>query len=160
MTNSYYKALKQTIGLGAVAGLRATIAPAAASNYLSKHPDVDLKSSKLRFIQKPITAIITKVLSAAEIAGDKSPKSPNRIAAPQVLARVASGALVGATIFRANRESMLQGALIGGGSALAATFASFYARKSLDKLPHVKDTFVGAFEDAIAIGSGVKLMNG
>ncbi|WP_462265033.1 DUF4126 family protein [Mucilaginibacter sp.] len=158
MSNSYSTALKQAIGLGAIAGLRASVAPAVASNYLSKHPDSDLKNSRLRFIQKPVTAIITKILSVAEIAGDKSPKSPNRIVPPQIAARVASGALVGATVFKANREAALTGALIGGATALATTFASFYVRKYLDKLPHVKDSFVGAFEDAIAVGSGIKLM--
>lgn len=158
MENSYYKALKQAIGLGAIAGLRASIAPAVASNYLSKHPDKDLRRSKLRFIQKPATALVTKLLSVAEIAADKAPNAPNRIIPPQIGARVASGALVGATMFRANRESVINGALIGGASALITTIASFYARQYLDKIPHVKDTFVGAFEDAVAVSSGIKLM--
>ncbi len=159
MKNSYFRALKQTIGLGLVAGLRASVAPAVASNYLSKHPDSDLRRSKLRFIQKPVTALVTKALALAEIAGDKAPNTPNRIVAPQLAARMASGALVGATVFRANRESMVEGIVVGGLAALAGTFVSFYARKYLDTVPHVKDTFVGAFEDALAIGSGVKLMN-
>lgn len=159
MKNSYKHALKQAIGLGAVAGLRATIAPAVASNYLSKHPNTALAASKLKFVQSPVTSIVTKVLSAAEISGDKLPNAPNRIILPQIAARVASGALVGATIFVANRESLLKGALIGGASALAATFGSFYARKYLDKIPHVKDAVVGAVEDTLAIGSGVKLIN-
>ncbi|QJD94385.1 DUF4126 family protein [Mucilaginibacter robiniae] len=158
MKQTYKHALKQAMGLGAVAGLRATVAPAVASNYLSKHPNTALASSKLKFIQSPLTSIITKVLSAAEISGDKLPSAPNRIVLPQITARVASGALVGATIFVANRESLLKGALIGGASALAATFASFYARKYLDTLPHVQDAVVGAVEDSFAIGSGVKLI--
>jgi uncharacterized membrane protein len=160
MQNSYSRALKQAIGLGAIAGLRASVAPAVASNYLSKHPDSDLRHSKLRFIQKPATSLITKILSIAEFAADKAPQAPNRIILPQVAARVASGALVGATMFKANRESALKGAMIGGAAALVTTFASFYGRKYLDKIPHVKDTFVGAFEDAIAVSSGVKLMKG
>lgn len=158
MRTSYFRALKQTIGLGAIAGLRASVAPAVASNYLSKHPDSALKHSMLRFIQKPATAAVTKILSIAEFAGDKAPDAPDRIVGPQIGARVASGALVGAAIFKANREGALEGALLGGLTALAATFASFYARQYLDKIPHVKDTFVGAFEDALAVGSGVKLM--
>jgi uncharacterized membrane protein len=150
-------AIKQAIGLGAVAGLRATVAPAAISHYLSNHPRPDSTLSKLSFIQSPITAIITKVLSAAEITGDKLPSTPNRTTLPQVAARVASGALVGATIFRSNRESAVRGMLIGGASALLATYASFYIRKSLDKVPHVKDWYVAVVEDAIAISSSTAL---
>lgn len=158
MKNSYYKALKQTIGLGLIAGLRASIAPAIASNYLSKHPDSNLSKSRLRFIQKPATAMITKVLGLAEMVADKAPAAPNRIIPPQIGARIASGALVGAVMFKANRQAAMEGMIVGGISALAATFASFYARKYLDKIPHVKDTMVGAFEDALAIGSGTKLL--
>jgi uncharacterized membrane protein len=151
-------AVKQAIGLGVVAGLRATVAPAVASHFLSHHPSNAVSSSKLSFIQSPVTAIITKLLSAAEISGDKIPNGPDRIVLPQVAARIASGALVGATVFVANRESAIKGMLIGGASALVGTFASFYARKYLDKIPHVKDIFVAVAEDALAVGSGVKLI--
>jgi uncharacterized membrane protein len=150
-------AIKQAIGLGAVAGLRAMLAPALLSHYMSNHPSSAARLSNLNFVQSPITAAITKILSAAEIAGDKVPSSPNRTVLPQVAVRVASGALVGATIFRANRENAYRGMLIGGASALVATYASFYARKYLDKVPHVKDWYVAVVEDALAVGSGIKL---
>src|SRR4051812_22940538 len=90
------------IGLGIVSGLRTSVAPAVASHYLSRHPNDNLAKSKLRFIQSPITAAITKLTVAAEITGDKLPSTPNRIVAPQVIARLASGALTGAIISRAN----------------------------------------------------------
>ena len=159
MTNSIKTAIKQAIGLGAVAGMRATVAPAVTSHFLSKHPNSLLLNSKLSFIQSPVTAVITKILSAAEISGDKLPDGPDRIVLPQIAARVASGALVGATVFTANKESAIKGMLVGGASALAATFITFYARKYLDKIPHVKDAFVAVAEDALAVSSGVKLIN-
>lgn len=158
MKNATKTAIKQAIGLGAVAGLRATVAPAVTSHFLSKHPSYAVSSSKLSFIQSPVTAMITKFLSAAEISGDKLPNGPDRIVLPQIAARVASGALVGATVFTANRQSAVKGMLIGGASALAATFVSFYARKYLDKIPHVQDIFVAVAEDALAVGSGVTLI--
>ncbi|MBD1392700.1 DUF4126 family protein [Mucilaginibacter glaciei] len=148
----------QTIGLGAVAGMRATMAPAVASHYLSNHPDPALSRSSLRFIQLPVTAIVTKLLSVAEIAGDKIPNGPDRIILPQLLARVASGAFVGATIFKANRKSVFEGMILGGVSALAATYASFYARKYADKLPFLKEPFSGAVEDAVALGTGISIL--
>lgn len=152
--------LLQTIGLGAVAGMRATLAPAVASHYLSNHPNPALSRSALRFIQMPVTALITKLLSAAEITGDKLPDTPNRTIPPQLLARVASGAFVGAVIYKANKQNMVEGMLLGGASALAATFASFYVRKYADKLPFVKDSVAGAVEDFVALGTGISIIKG
>jgi uncharacterized membrane protein len=152
------KVALQAIGLGAVSGMRATIAPAVASHYLSMHPNPALSRTALRFVQSPVTAIVTKLLTAAEITGDKIPGGPNRIILPQLAARIVSGAFVGATIFKANRQSIVQGMLLGGASALAATFASYYLRKYIDKLPHVKDQVTGAFEDALALGSGIAIL--
>ncbi|WP_374949390.1 DUF4126 family protein [Mucilaginibacter sp.] len=148
----------QTIGLGAVAGMRATMAPAVASHYLSNHPNPALSRSVLRFIQLPVTALVTKLLSIAEVTGDKIPNGPNRIELPQVLARVASGAFVGATIFKANRKSILEGMVLGGVSALAATYATFYARKYADRLPFIKEPFSGIVEDAVALGTGISIL--
>nr|WP_294944379.1 DUF4126 family protein [uncultured Mucilaginibacter sp.] len=148
----------QTVGLGAVAGMRATMAPMVASHYLSNHPNPALSRSSLRFIQLPVTAIITKLLSVAEITGDKIPNAPNRIAPAQLLARVASGAFVGATIFKANRLSVVDGILLGGASALAATFASFYLRKYADKLPFAKGPIAGTVEDVVALGTGISIL--
>lgn len=148
----------QTLGLGAVAGMRATMAPAVASHYLNNHPNPALSRSALRFIQLPVTALVTKLMSVAEITGDKIPDGPDRIVLPQVLARVASGAFVGATIFKANRQSVLEGILLGGASALAATYVTFYARKYADRLPFLKEPFSGVVEDAVALGTGISIL--
>jgi uncharacterized membrane protein len=152
------KIILQTLGLGAVAGMRATMAPAVASHYLSNHPNPALSRSSLRFIQLPVTAVITKLLSVAEITGDKIPGAPDRISLPQLLARVASGAFVGATIFKANRQNVINGILLGGASALAVTFASFYLRKYADKLSFVKEPITGVIEDAVALGTGISII--
>lgn len=146
-------------GLGAVAGMRATIAPAIVSHFLSNNPKKALRKSKLAFMQSPAAGIITKVLSAAEITADKLPAAPDRIAFPQILPRVLSGALVGAVLFQAGKSNIINGIMIGGASALAATFASFYLRKNLAKIPYVKDPLLGAVEDVLAVRSGASLMN-
>lgn len=149
----------QTVGLGAVAGMRATMAPMVASHYLSNHPNPALSRSSLRFIQMPVTAVITKLLSVAEITGDKIPDGPDRIHPAQLMARVASGAFVGATIFKANKLSVIDGILLGGASALVATFASFYLRKVVDEIPFVQEPMTGAVEDAVALGTGLSIIN-
>ncbi|AMR30380.1 hypothetical protein A0256_02575 [Mucilaginibacter sp. PAMC 26640] len=148
----------QTIGLGAVAGMRASMAPMVASHYLSNHPNPALSRTAFRFIQMPVTAFVTKLMSAAEVTGDKVPGGPDRIIPAQLMARVASGALVGATIYKANRQSVIEGMLLGGASAFAVTFASFYLRKYADKLPFVKDQVAGVVEDAVALGTGISIL--
>lgn len=150
--------LLQIIGLGIISGMRATFAPAIAAHYLSKESNAALSTSKLHFIQTPTAAIITKLLCAAEIAGDKLPNTPDRIIAPQVIARVASGAFTGAVISAANKDSVATGILIGGAAALAATFGTYYLRKYIDKSTFIKEPLTGAFEDLFAIDMGVLIM--
>ena len=153
------KMIAKAIGLGAVAGMRATVAPTMLSYFLNRHPSKSLAKSGLSFIQSPVTAVITKILTGAEMVGDKLPQGPNRIIFPQVAARVASGALAGAGLYRSNKAGVAKGLVLGGASALAVTFASFYLRKYVDKKLHAKDPIVGVVEDLISLASGWAIMN-
>jgi uncharacterized membrane protein len=92
------------------------------------------------------------------MAGDKLPGTPNRTVLPQVTGRVLSGALAGAVLFEAEKENWIKGAAIGGISALAGTYVSFFARQFFGKLFSIKEPYAGALEDAIAIGGGNALM--
>lgn len=152
------KPVIQAIGLGNVAGIRSMVAPSIVSDYFSSHQNINLYKSRINFMQSPMTSAITKALSMAEFAGDKLPGTPDRIILPQVLGRIASGALVGATIFQANRESIIKGAVIGGVAALAATYASFFARKFFGEMFSLKNSVAGAIEDALAVGGGAAIM--
>lgn len=158
MKKNDQKALTQIIGLGIISGMRATFASAVMSHYLSKKHNAALSASKLGFMQSPVTATVTKLLSAGEVVGDKLPNTPNRIVAPPVVARVAAGAFAGAVICTANKASMAKGILIGGGTALAATFGTYYLRKLVSENTFIKEPASGAVEDVIAIGSGALLM--
>jgi len=95
MENLLDRVTFQAAGLGTIAGMRTMLAPAVVSHFLSKNPSVSLNDSKLAFIQSPAIAGVTKVLSVAELGGDKLPQIGNRTSLPQTLARVASGSLVG-----------------------------------------------------------------
>ena len=158
MKKPFDKTIKQAAGLGLIAGLRATIAPSIAAHYLSKQPSSSLAKSKLGFIQSPVTAIVTKALSAAEMSGDKLPNVPDRTIAPSLLARIASGALAGAIVSTANKDNVVKGIVIGGIAALASTYASFYLRKSISASSYLKEPWTGVVEDVLAIGSGVLIM--
>lgn len=152
------KTVVRIVGLSIISGMRTTFAPAIAAHFLSKKPAAALSKSKLSFIQSPATAIVTKLLSAAEIAGDKLPNTPDRIVASQVLARVASGSFAGAVIATAENDSVAKGILLGSVTALAATFGTFYLRKYIDKSSVIKEPVTGALEDIVAVTSGVLLM--
>ncbi len=152
--------VKLSAGLGAVAGMRAAIAPAIVSHYLSNNPRKAVAKSNLAFIQSPTAGVVTKVLGAAELTADKLPAAPNRIAFAQTLPRVLSGAFVGAVLSQAAKTNIITGMLVGGASALATTYVSFFLRKMLSNIPYVKDPILGAVEDYVAISSGAALMKG
>jgi uncharacterized membrane protein len=158
MTESFKKTLIKTVGLGNLAGIRSMAAPAIVFQHFNKHNSQNLADSKLGFAQSSSAALAASVLSALEVAGDKLPGVPDRIILPQVLGRVASGALVGAVLFQAEKEEWVKGAVIGGISALAATYVSFFARQFFGKIFAVKEPYAGALEDAIAFGGGSALM--
>jgi len=147
--------LWQAVALSTLAGMRSLAAPALLSHHLSKHPAAGLTGSPLRFMQLTQVATLTKVLAAAEMTGDKMPGIPNRIAPAALAARAATGGLVGATLFKANQDSMVQGAVIGAAAAMAATFASFYLRKALVRSTGITDSIFGMLEDTLVMRSGV-----
>ncbi|MEZ2337988.1 DUF4126 family protein [Mucilaginibacter sp. RCC_168] len=149
--------LWQVIGLGTLAGMRTSSAPVIASHILSHHQSKSLEQSNFKFMQSTGVANTLKVMALSELAVDKLPVTPNRIKPFSVLARSLSGALAGASIYKATGNNAFIGAVIGGSAALVSTFGSFYLRKSVVKASHLVDPIVGAIEDALVIGSGVGL---
>ncbi|RYU90453.1 hypothetical protein EWM62_07285 [Mucilaginibacter terrigena] len=153
---NYRKPVWQTLGLGAVAGMRASAAPAIANYYSNGYYSSPL--SIVRFAQSPITTIATSLLSAAERERKRVANTTDSIDMRQLGLHVASGAFAGAAIFRKNKQSMLRGMLIGGAAALLTGVAGHYLRKHADKLPDLAGQFAGAFGDAFAYSSGVNLL--
>lgn len=98
------------------------------------------------------------MLTVGEMVGDKTPQVPDRIAPVALLSRALSGAFVGAAVFKHHRDKLWKGALIGGVSSVASTFLFFYLRKKVGHKTHIHDKLLGIAEDAIAIGSGVAVM--
>lgn len=150
------KPIWQTLGLGAVAGVRASAAPAIANYYSNGYYSSPF--SIVRFAQSPITSIATSILAAAENERKSLVKSKDKLDLQQLSWHVASGAFAGAAVFRRNRQSMLKGMLIGGAAALFTGVAGYYIRKKADKFPELLPQFTGAFNDAFALsGGGVML---
>lgn len=147
----------KTVGLGAVAGMRAMSAPALLSDELSKMPTNALAASPLHFLQSDSVATGLKIMAATELLGDKLPKVPDRINPPSLIIRALSGAVVGATLFTANKDKTMKGALVGAAAAIAGTFGSFYLRKAIRKFTNLPDSFSGSLEDAIMLSSGLAI---
>ncbi|GGK68690.1 membrane protein [Rufibacter glacialis] len=146
--------------MGAIAGMRAMVAPAILSNHLSNSPTLFLQGSQLDYLQKSGVATGMKVLAVAELIGDKLPMTPNRIKPLQLVPRIFSGALVGATLAEANGENRVTGALLGVVGALAASYAFFYLRKNLGKMIGLPDASFALLEDALAVKAGTAILKG
>lgn len=147
----------QVLGLGVLAGMRSTAAPAIASHILSHHHSKQLEHSPLSFMQSKNLAIALKVMAVGELVIDKLPSTPNRTKPVVIAARCFSGALAGACIYKAANGNLVIGALLGGTVAFASTFGSFFLRKSVVNKSHLMDPLIGAIEDALVIGAGVGL---
>ncbi len=96
-------------------------------------------------------------MALGEFVGDKMPSAPNRIATPGLVFRSLSGAVAGASIYKASGGNIYAGALLGGVTAVAATFGSFFLRKAIVKQAHLIDPVIGGIEDAIVLGAGIGL---
>ncbi len=147
----------QTISLGAIAGMRSAAAPAIVSEMIHNSAFKSLNHSKLSFLDSAPARLGLKLFAAAEMAGDKSSLAPDRIKSPLLAGRALSGALAGALFYKSSGSSLLKGALIGGLSAVAATYLSFYIRKKAGKKTGVSDKIIGGIEDALVFGSGFAL---
>ena len=148
----------QALGLGAIAGMRAMAAPALLSHYLTNDPAGSLYDTKLRYLQRPMVATSLKFLAGAELIGDKLPMTGDRISAEQLIPRIISGAVVGATVAGANEKPKLTGALLGMAGAIAASYAFFYLRKKLGQESGLPNIVLGLAEDAIMASGGIAML--
>jgi len=147
----------RVLGIGALAGMRTSSAPAITSQILSHHKLKPIKNSPLRFLQSNTVANTLTLLTIGELIVDKLPTTPNRTEPASVIFRGLSGALAGASIFKATNNPVAAGAFLGAVSAAAATYASFYLRRNIVKNTSIIDPVVGGLEDALVIGAGVGL---
>jgi uncharacterized membrane protein len=157
MSYKITKPMWQAVGLGAVAGSRAMSAPAITSHILSHHQSNNLNGTALNFMQSNKTATAFKLLAVSEFIGDKLPGAPNRIALPGLTGRFLSGALAGASVYKAGGGKAYIGAILGGSAAILSTFGMFYLRKTTVKGTHILDPIIGGIEDALVLGASAGL---
>lgn len=150
--------LRQTLALGAMAGMRSMTAPATISHALSNNNSTSLASSPLEFIQSPTTAKVLKGVALSEMAADKIPGMPDRTIPSILGGRILAGALVGAAAYKAKNDDMLTGALIGSAMAVAASFGALYLRKSLGRITGLPDVVWGLVEDSLVLKSATAVV--
>ncbi|MES2265703.1 MAG: DUF4126 family protein [Bacteroidota bacterium] len=147
----------QAAALGLLAGMRTFSAPVVLSHAYSRHPSKTLKNTPVVFMQTIAISKVFKVLGAGELIGDKMPFAPKRTASGGLIGRFVSGALCGATVFKANHKQPIIGGLIGGAAAIGSAFGCMFLRLGIGKRTGIPDAVIGAFEDIIVISAGTAL---
>jgi uncharacterized membrane protein len=147
----------QAFLIGTASGLRSMTGPAMLANA-AKPGDFHLPGGSWEFLESTTTARALAVCAAGELIADKLPFMPARIAPPALLARAALGAACGAALYSKDRRPAIspaiQGALLGLGGALAASFAGYYLRRAATQRG-VPDLAAALVEDGVALGTAV-----
>jgi uncharacterized membrane protein len=124
----------RSLELGAVAGLRSMMAPAAAFSLRDRRVSVPLA-----------------LLAAGELIADKLPVTPSRLAPPSLGFRLASGALCGWVVAGAFDGNRPLGLVCGAVGAAAASYGGYYLRQAIVKNVPLPDTVVAIGEDGLAL---------
>jgi uncharacterized membrane protein len=102
-----------------------------------------------------------RVFTGVELAFDKMPTVPSRLAPPLLIGRIAAGAVIGALVGRRAGRRRAEFAILGGLIAFASAHATYRMRRALSKrLPAISAALV---EDAIVLGAaaaGAALLRG
>ena len=144
----------QAAALGAVAGMRSMLAPALFHRFAAQNKKEGIHSSAPTVFDSPHVGALLDVMALGELAVDKLPKTPSRLSPPSLVIRAASGALVGGALFAGGRKPSAAGAIVGGLAAVAASFAFYHLRQTLDKKTGLPDPAIALAEDALARGIG------
>lgn len=150
-------------GIGAAGGMRSTLplslvawgARLAGGAIPGRLGDAPLP---LRLLGGERAAPLLAVASAGEVVVDKLPQVPSRFIPPELLARLGTGALAGATLAGLWRgfgwRATLPGALLGAGGAALGAVGGYTARSSLTHATGLPDLVWGLAEDAVALSLG------
>ena len=138
--------------IGIVGGLRAFMAPAAVS-WAAHEGALDLDASRLAFMGYRFTPWVFTLLAAVELVTDQLPSTPSRKVPPQFAARMALGALSGATI-GSSAGAWLSGTIFGIAGAVAGTLGGAALRGRM-AAAFGSDRPAALVEDAIAIGAAL-----
>jgi len=132
--------------IGLTGGQRA-LTPLAAVSLAARHDRTHQTGLLSKTLAHPATAAITTALAIAELIGDKQKTAPDRTVPIGLAARFLTSAIAGA--YLAPRPRRGRGALIGGVTAIVASWPGWRARTAL--IPAYGQTRTGLVEDALVI---------
>ncbi len=137
--------------LGIVAGMRSMLAPAVLAITLARRPEYVPATVPTHWFTMHSVALVLGLAALGELIGDKLPKTPNRTALGPFVARLASGAITGAVLVQLDGINPWIGAACGACGAIIGTFGGFHARRLAGRITGIRDPFIGAMEDVIAL---------
>jgi uncharacterized membrane protein len=144
--------------IGVICGLRALTAPACVA--WSAHLGwIHLQNTPLGFMGSIATVTIFTLGAALELVADQLPSTPSRLKPPGMIARIAFGALSGATIALVGGQSLAVGASLGAAGGVIGAFAGYEVRTRLVKALNVRDLVIALLEDAVAIAGGLLIVS-
>ncbi len=146
--------------LGWAAGMRSMMPAAALAQALNRtRPRVPQLARRRR---QPAAALasdravaLLPLAAAGELVGDKLPMTPARTGPTPLLGRIGAGALAGAAVAAARRQSPILPAVVGAVSAAVSSFAMMEARRRVGDELDLPDPAVAVVEDALAVGISV-----
>jgi len=118
-----------------------------------------LAGSPLWFIGKEIFATIIVILAALELIADKLPKTPARIQAMPLTARIVTGGLSGAAIAFSAGSGWLYGVLLAGIGSVAGAFSGYYLRRELVHRLRIPDLIIALMEDFVTVAGTLLLIH-
>jgi uncharacterized membrane protein len=145
----------RSILLALIAGAR-SMTPLAAVSLAAWRGRLPADSGAPALLGHPLVAAGTAALAFGELLGDKMPSAPDRIIAPGLAARIATGAVAAAAL--SPRRDRPVAALLGATFAVAAAHLSF--RRRLRAMRHHGQTPTGLVEDALVLGATALVMRG
>lgn len=137
--------------LGVVSGMRSFLAIGATALTLWRRPEVVPPMSPASWLAHAPVAIVLGACALGELVADKLPWVGDRIAPGPLGARIVTGALSGAAAAQVGHVDGWKGGVVGAVGAVIGAFGFYHLRGWVDRVTGIRDPFVGAVEDVIAL---------
>ncbi len=136
--------------LGMCTGLR-TMTPIALVCWYAHLGYLPVGGTWAFWVASAIAVGVFTLFAAGEYVGDKLPKTPSRISAFPLVARLSFGGLVGAVIATALTGSVVEGILLGAIGAALGAFGGYHLRRIAVERTGWPDWRFAVIEDGIAL---------
>lgn len=156
--HSFAAVLAIAFALGVVSGMRSFLAIAVVSVTLSRRPELPPPVGPAIWLMLRPIAIVLALCAVAELVADKFPRIGSRIAIGPLVARIVTGALSGAAAAQVAHVDGWKGGLVGAVGAIVGAFGFYHLRQWVDRISGIRDPYVGAAEDVVALAIAATAM--